>query len=55
MKKILLKGFWLMKIYYYVILFLDIFNINIKEFNLNLGRIDIEVNVSKSIIKIFYI
>lgn len=55
MKKKPLKGFWSMKTYNYVTSSSDIFNTNIKEFNPNLGRIDTEANVSKSIIKTFYI
>lgn len=44
-----------MKTYNYVTSSLDIFNTNIKEFNPNIGRIDTEANVSKSINKTFYI
>lgn len=44
-----------MKTYYYATSSSDISNTNIKEFNQNLGRIDTEANVSKSIIKTFYI
>lgn len=44
-----------MKTYNYVTSSSDIFNTNIKEFNPKFGRIDTEANVSKSIIKTFYI